>query len=106
MNITTNVVSSNSANGEVHSIQHYVITFVNVLQQVGGFPPITLVSSTNKTDCRDITELLLKVALNIIILSNLRPLHIGHTIRIQTRQMLNPTLLCCVLMEKEETHIL
>jgi hypothetical protein len=32
------------------------------LQQVGGF----LVSSTNKTDGNDITEILLKVALNAI----------------------------------------
>jgi Pyruvate/2-oxoacid:ferredoxin oxidoreductase delta subunit len=28
------------------------------------FCPDTLVSSTNKTDCHDITEILLKVALN------------------------------------------
>ena len=30
------------------------------------FPPGTPVSSTNKTDCHDITEILLKVALNTI----------------------------------------
>jgi hypothetical protein len=30
------------------------------------FSPGTLVSSTNKTDCHDITEILLKVALNTI----------------------------------------
>ena len=30
------------------------------------FSPSTLVSSTNKTDCYDITEILLKVALNTI----------------------------------------
>ena len=35
--ITTKVVSSNPANGEVYSIQHYVIKFVSDLQQVGGF---------------------------------------------------------------------
>jgi hypothetical protein len=35
---------------------------------VGGFPQ-TLVSSTNKTDCHDITEILLKVALNTITLT-------------------------------------
>ena len=35
--ITTNDVSSNSANGEVYSIQHYVIKFVSDLRQVGGF---------------------------------------------------------------------
>jgi len=31
-----------------------------------GFLPSTPVSSTNKTDCHDITEMLLKVALNTI----------------------------------------
>jgi len=34
--------------------------------QVGGFFPGTPVSSTNKTDHHDITEILLKVALNTI----------------------------------------
>jgi hypothetical protein len=33
----TKVVSSNLARGEVYSIQHYVITFVSDLRQVGGF---------------------------------------------------------------------
>ena len=37
MPITTNVVSSNPADGEVYSIQHYVIKFVSDLRQVGGF---------------------------------------------------------------------
>ena len=32
------------------------------------FSPATQISSTNKTDCHDITEMLLKVALNTIIL--------------------------------------
>ena len=44
------------------SVQHYVIKFISDLRHVGGFPG-TLVSSTNKTDRRDITEILLKVAL-------------------------------------------
>jgi len=35
--ITTNVVSSNPAHGEVYSIQHYVIKFVSDFRQVGGF---------------------------------------------------------------------
>jgi hypothetical protein len=30
VSITTNVLSSNLANGEVYSIQHYVIKFVSV----------------------------------------------------------------------------
>ena len=65
--ITTNVVSSNLAHGEVYSIQHYVIHFVIDLRQVDGFlrirrfpPPIKL------HNCHDITEMLLKVALNTI----------------------------------------
>ena len=61
--ITTNVVSSNPAHGEVYSIQHYVIKFVSDLRQVGGFLRVLPVSSTKKTD---ITEILLKVALNTI----------------------------------------
>jgi hypothetical protein len=39
--ITTKFVSSNPADTEVYSIQHYVIKFVSDLQQVGGFSPIT-----------------------------------------------------------------
>ena len=62
--ITTKVVSLNPTHGEVYSIQHYVIKFVSDLRQVGGSP----VFSTNKTDCHDITELLLKVVLNTITL--------------------------------------
>ena len=60
--ITTNVVSSNPANGEVYSIQHYVIKFVSDLGQVGGFhrvlrfPPLIILTAPN------IAELLLKVA--------------------------------------------
>ena len=51
---------------EVYSIQHYVIKFVSNLHQVGGFPMSTPVSSTNKTDCHDIIEILLKVASNTL----------------------------------------
>jgi len=35
--ITTKVVSLNLVHGEVYSIQHYVIKFVNDLRQVSGF---------------------------------------------------------------------
>jgi hypothetical protein len=52
-----------TAHGEVYSIQHYVIKFVIHLRQVCGFYPGSLISSTSKTDCNDITEILLKVAL-------------------------------------------
>jgi hypothetical protein len=59
-------------------VQHYVIKFVSDLRQVSGFlqgPPI---SSTNKTDRQDITEILLKVALSTIYQTNKqtnKPLH-------------------------------
>ena len=64
--IITNVVSSSSVHGKVYrySIQYYVIKFVSDLWQVSGYS----VSSTNKTDRLDITEILLKVALNTITL--------------------------------------
>jgi hypothetical protein len=62
--IITNVTSSNTAPGEVYSIQHYVIKFVSDLRQVGGVlrvfrfpPPIKLTA-----------KILLKVALNTITL--------------------------------------
>jgi hypothetical protein len=68
--ITTNDVSSNPVHGEVYSIQHYVIQFVSDLSQVGGFlwvllfpPPLKLTATID-----DITQLLLKVALNTITL--------------------------------------
>ena len=44
--ITTKVVSSNHADDEMYSIQHYVIKFDSDLHQVGGFPsPIKLTST-------------------------------------------------------------
>ena len=61
--ITTTVVSSNPAHGDVYSIQLYVIKFVSDLSLVS---PGTPVSSTNKADHHDITQVLLKVALNTI----------------------------------------
>ena len=64
--ITTKVVSSNPADGEVYLIQRYVIKFVSDLRQVIGF---LQVSTNNKTDRHNITKILLKVALNTITLS-------------------------------------
>jgi hypothetical protein len=61
----TNVVSSNPAHGEVYSIQHYVIKFVNDLPQVSSF---LWFSPTNKTVRHEITEILLKMALNTTII--------------------------------------
>jgi hypothetical protein len=60
--ITTDVVSSNLD----QSVQHYVIKFVSDLRYFGGFFPGPPVSSTNKTDRLNITEILLKVASNSI----------------------------------------
>ena len=68
MPITTKVVSSNPVHGEVYSIQLYVIKFVSDLRQVGDFHR-KLVYLTNKTDRHDLTEILVKVALNIITLT-------------------------------------
>jgi hypothetical protein len=48
----------------------HVTKFVSDLRNVGGFFRVTTTSSTNKTDRHDITEILLKVALNTIIPSN------------------------------------
>ena len=47
----------NPIHGEVYSIQHCVIKFVSDLWKVSGFSPGTPVSSTNKTDPHDITEI-------------------------------------------------
>ena len=58
VSITTKVVSSNPAHGEVYSIQDHVMRFVR-----SWFFSGTPISSINKTDRHDITGMLLKVAL-------------------------------------------
>ena len=58
--------ASNPVHGEVYSIQHYVIKFVSYIATGRWFSPGTPVSSTNKYD---ITEILLKVALNTITIA-------------------------------------
>ena len=63
---TTCAISAYHHLGDVYSIQHYVIKLVSDIRQVGGFCPGTPVSSINKTDRNDITEILLKVTLNTI----------------------------------------
>ena len=55
--------------GGIYSIQHYVIIFVSDLREGGSFLPGTPVSSTNKANLHDITEILLKMALNNITLT-------------------------------------
>jgi hypothetical protein len=59
-------MSSNPGHGEVYLIQDYVIKFVSDLRQVCG-PPV---SSTNKTNRHDTTEILLKVVLSTIKQTN------------------------------------
>ena len=56
-------MSSNPAHCQVFSIQCYACQWLATGQ---WFSQGTPVSSTNKTDCQDITEILLKVALNTI----------------------------------------
>jgi hypothetical protein len=70
MPITTDVVSSDLDQGEVYSIQLYVIKLVSDLWQVGGLRRFLPIFSTNNTDCHDITKKLLKVALNTVKQNN------------------------------------
>ena len=59
--------SANRVHGEIYSIQNYVILKVCQWLTTGRwFSPSTPVSSTNKTDRHDITDILLSVALNTI----------------------------------------
>jgi hypothetical protein len=58
MPVTTDAVSSTSAQGEVHNIMWYSLSVAC------GRSVVFSGSSTNKTDRHDITEILLKVALN------------------------------------------
>ena len=67
-----NIIQSNQTAyqpSQAYSIQQYVRKFVSDLWQVGGFLKGTPVSTTNRTDSHDITEILLKVALNTINLA-------------------------------------
>ena len=52
--------------GEMCSIQHYVIKSVSDLRQVRGFLRVLRFPLPNKTDHHDIAEILLKVVLNTI----------------------------------------
>ena len=67
--ITTNVVSSNPAHGEVYSIQHYVIKLISDSRQVGSFLRVFRFPPSIKLTGHDITEILLKVALSTITLT-------------------------------------
>ena len=55
-------------------MQHYVIKFVSDLRQVVGFLRVLRFPLKYKTDHHDMTEIVLKVALNIITLTLTLPL--------------------------------
>jgi hypothetical protein len=67
--ITTTVMSSYPAHGEMNSIQHYLKKKIvsDLIRQVDGLLLVyTPISSTNKTDCHNVIGILLKVVLNTI----------------------------------------
>jgi hypothetical protein len=64
-------VSSNPTHGKVYLIQHYVI------KNVSDFSLGIHISSANKSDHHDITEIMLKVALNTITLTPNDDCHTG-----------------------------
>ena len=75
VHITTNVVSSNPA--QARCIQYnYAIKFVSDLAAGGGFLQVLEFLPPIKNDRRDITEMVLKVALNTITLTFLLIFHI------------------------------
>jgi len=96
--ITTNILSSNDAHGEVYLIQHYLsVTW----EKVGGFLRVLRFPPTNNTDHYDITEILLKAALSTIALqvykfSEITIDYCGETCLSQTlkktQSFINPTL--------------
>jgi hypothetical protein len=69
MPITSKVASWNPDDGEVYSIQHYVIEFVSDLQQVCRFLQVLQFPLQIKLTAKYLTEILLKVALNTITLT-------------------------------------
>ena len=69
VSIITNVVSSNSAHGEVYSMQRYVLLSVSDWWQVDGFHRIFWFASTINTDHHDIAKILFKVSLYIITIT-------------------------------------
>jgi hypothetical protein len=91
--IATKVASLNPAHDWVYSKQHYVIMFVSDLRQ---FSLGTSVSSTNKTDCHDVTEILLKVALNTINLNQTK-----HFLSTSLPIILNKPKIWCVPVYSE-----
>ena len=68
--ITTKVVSLNFIHGEVYLIQLYVIKFFNDLLQVCGVLRVLQLPPPIIHYCHDITEILLKEALNTMTPKN------------------------------------
>jgi hypothetical protein len=64
-------MSSKPANGEVYSIQHYVIKFVSDLWKVGGFLWVLQFPLPIKLNTTILAEILFKVALNTIAIATL-----------------------------------
>ena len=69
---STYAISAQFESRSGRGVQHYVIKFFSDFPQVGGVFSGTPVSSTNNTDRHDITEILLKRALNTIKQTTLR----------------------------------
>jgi hypothetical protein len=64
----------------INGLHPTVIKFVRDLRQLGGFSPRTPICSTSKTDRHDIAVILLKVALNTIILYNMNVFMLIHVV--------------------------
>jgi hypothetical protein len=69
VSVTTNVVSSNPVQARCRRYNIMFIKFCQWLLAGQCFNPDTTVSSTDKTDCHNIAEILLKVVLNTITLT-------------------------------------
>ena len=81
-------MSSENRSDEVYSKQHYV----NCGKAVGFLRVLHPVSSTNKTDRHDITEILLKVAFNSIPVTIIICFHllINYRIKKKVERLENP----------------
>jgi hypothetical protein len=69
MHITSKVACLYPADGEVYSIQHYVIEFVSGLRQVICFLHVLQFPLQKKLTATYLTEILLKVALTTIAIT-------------------------------------
>ena len=93
----------NLAHGEVYLIQHYVNKPCWWPAAGLWFSLGTPVSSTNKTDCHNITEILLKVALNTITLTpNIRLAILKWTHHDQS--FIKGTICFCYVRYTKETY--